>query len=109
MKKSTLEVSTFTEGGSLWLYLDSRLILKDSDQGSIELGPEIEHIVFWYVEGPPGSTYSISISSPREAEYQLTKSLRASGKDQGSFLIALQGVTQMTEINPIYYEKQTPV
>lgn len=99
MRKPQLVVSTFTGSGSLWLYVDNQLILKDSDATRIDLDCNAEYIVFWYVKGPPGSSYSITISSPREAEYQLTKTLLASGKDQGSFRFVINSLNQILETN----------
>lgn len=92
MRTPKLVVSAFTGASSLWLYMDNQLILKDSTAVTMELDSGSDHVMFWYVEGPPGSTYSITISSPREAEYQLTKTLLASGKDHGSFQFAVPGV-----------------
>lgn len=99
MRTPKLVVSAFTGASSLWLYLDDRLILKDSAQTTIELPSGSEFVMFWYVKGLPGSTYSISISSPREAEYQLTKTLLASGKDHGSFHFSVTGVAVPEESN----------
>lgn len=101
MRKSSLVISTFTGPGSLWLYIDNQLILTNSDIATIDLESGGEYILFWYVKGPPGSTYSITISSPREAEYQLTKTILASGKDQGSFRFEVNQVSRLAETNPI--------
>lgn len=101
MRNSKLVVSTFTGSGSLWLYVDNQLILKDTNAASIDLDCNAEYIIFWFVKGPPGSSYSITISSPREAEYQLTKTLLASGKDEGSFRFALNNINRMAEINQL--------
>lgn len=101
MRKPSLAISTFTGPCSLWLYIDNQLILKNTDIATIELDSSGEYILFWYVKGPPGSTYSITISSPREAEYQLTKTITASGKDQDSFRFEVNGVSGLAETNPI--------
>jgi hypothetical protein len=77
--------STFVADGSLWLYVDSKIIMKGSDSATVELNEGEEYIVHWFVEAAPGKSYSITISSPREAEFQLTRTLMPSGKDQGSF------------------------
>lgn len=92
MRTHKLVVSAFTGASSLWLYMDNQLILKDSEAVTVNLESGADYVMFWYVEGPPGSTYSITISSPREAEYQLTKTLLSSGKDHGSFQFAVPGV-----------------
>lgn len=72
--------STFIGSGSLWLYLDNELIMQNSDSATVELEEGREYIVHWFVKGTPGSSYSITISSPREAQYQLTRVVDKSGK-----------------------------
>jgi hypothetical protein len=101
MRSKSFVVSAFTGPCSLWLYIDNQLILTKSEITSVDLDSGGEYIVFWYVKGPPGSTYSITISSPREAEYQLTKTLLASGKDEGSFRFAVNSISRTEETNPI--------
>lgn len=72
--------------GSLSLYLDNHVVLQNNDSITAELDSDgIEYIVHWFVMGSPGSPYSITISSPREAQFQLTRTLGTSGKDQGAF------------------------
>ena len=80
-----LIASTFIGSGNLWLYLDHNLIVRNNDSVTVELEKGIEYIVHWFAKGAPGSSYSITISSPREAEYQLTKTVVDFGKDQGAF------------------------
>ncbi len=80
-----LIASTFIGSGSLWLYLDDKLIMKNSDSATVDLEEDSEYVVHWFVMGSPWSSYSITISSPREAEFQLTRMVVASGKDQGAF------------------------
>jgi len=78
-----LVASTFVGNGSLWLYLDHKLIMQNSDTAALDLEDDKEYILHWYVNGPAGNPYSITISSPKEAQFQLTKILKASGKDHG--------------------------
>ena len=80
-----LIVSTFISNGFLGLFLDDKMIVKNHDSITIELEENVEYIVHWFVAATPGSQYSITASSPREAQFQLTKYLGGSGKDQGSF------------------------
>lgn len=80
-----LVVSTFVGSGGLWLFLDDKLILQNSDTMTIALNGDDEHVVHWFVKGQPGSSYSITISSPREAEFQLTRCVGKGGKDYGAF------------------------
>lgn len=79
-----LVASTFIVNGSLWLYLDDKLIMQNSDSITLELGEEAEYVVHWFVKGVPGSSYSITISSPRDAQYQLTMLLSKGGKSYGA-------------------------
>lgn len=77
--------STFIASGSLMLYLDNELIMQNSDSTTVELEEGKEYIVHWFVKGTPGSSYSITISSPREAQYQLTRVLDRGGRGFGFF------------------------
>lgn len=79
-----LTLSAFIENGELWIYLDSELILRESDTISVELEDEQEYILHWFVKGVANSVYSITISSPKEAEYQLTKNIGIGRKDFGA-------------------------
>ncbi len=80
-----LIASTFVGEGSLWLYLDNELIMQNSDLVTVELEEGREYIVHWFVKGAPGSSYSITISSPRDAQYQLTRGMGSGGKDFGGY------------------------
>ena len=80
-----LIASTFIASGELWLYLDNKLIMQNSDSVTMELEEGQEYIVHWFVQGTPGSSYSITISSPKEAQYQLTNTMKRSGKSYGCF------------------------
>lgn len=80
-----LIASTFIGNGNLWLYLDNQLILQNSDSVTVELEEKTEYIVHWFVKGIPGNSFSITISSPREGQFQLTRTIVASGKDQSAF------------------------
>jgi hypothetical protein len=77
--------STFIGSGSLWLYLDNELVMQNSDTLTLELEDNAEYIVHWFVKGAAGSSYSITISSPREAQYQLTRVIGKTKKDFGTF------------------------
>jgi hypothetical protein len=78
--------STFISSGSLWLYLDNQVVMQNSDSVTAELEEGgVEYIVHWFVMGSPGTPYSITISSPRGAQFQLTKMLGVSGKDHGAY------------------------
>ncbi len=80
-----LVASTFIGDGSLWLFLDNKLIIENVDSLTMELAEEGTYVVHWFVAGIPGSSYSITISSPKEARYQLTREIAGSGKDFGAF------------------------
>jgi hypothetical protein len=76
-----LVASTFVGKGELWLYLDEKLIMRNNDTIELELEEGQEYVVHWFVKGEPGSSYSVTISSPKEAQYQLTRSMNKVGKD----------------------------
>ena len=80
-----LVASTFISGGVLWLYLDNKLIIQNSDSVSVELEEGQEYIIHWFVQGAPGIPYSITISAPREAQFQLTRAMVKGKKDFGAF------------------------
>jgi hypothetical protein len=80
-----LVASTFIGNGSLWLYLDDKLIMQNSDTLTMELEDDTEYVVHWFVKGVPGSSYSITMSSPKEAQYQLTRVVGKGGKSWGGF------------------------
>ncbi len=79
-----LIVSTFIAQGTLWLYLDNELIMQNSDSVTVELEEGQDYIVHWFVKGLVGGSYSITISSPREAQYQLTRGIGVGLKYNGS-------------------------
>jgi hypothetical protein len=82
---SQLVASTFIGKGSLSVYLDSKLVIEDSDSATLQLEDACEYIIHWVAVGVDGSPYSITISSPNRAQFQLTKILGESGKDFGGF------------------------
>jgi hypothetical protein len=75
-----LVASTFVGKGELWLYLDEKLIMRNNDTVELELEEGQEYVVYWFVKGVPGGSYSVTISSPREAQYQLTRGLGRGGR-----------------------------
>ena len=79
------QASTHVEDGMLTLKLDNQIVLQNSDSTSFDIRDHQEYVVQWFVVGRPGSMYSITISSPIEAQFQLSRSLKASGKDYGGF------------------------
>lgn len=79
-----MKASSYIGKGSLWLYLDNQQIMTDTDSAEVELEEGKDYIVHWFVKSCAGVQYSLTISSPKEAQFQLTKMLQASGKDFGS-------------------------
>jgi len=80
-----LVVSSFISKGTLLVYLDNVQIVEDAQVITMELEERIEYIIHWFVKGPPGNSYSITVSSPREAQFQLTRSIGHAGKGLGGF------------------------
>ena len=80
-----LIVSTFSEEGSITIYLDDLQISKQRDQTEINLVPGSEYLLHWFIKGKPKSVFSITVSSPRSAEYNLTKRIGHGGKEIGGY------------------------
>jgi hypothetical protein len=81
---SKLSISTHVEDGYLVVRLNDAVIIEGSSKYEAGLLPG-GHVLQWYVYGKPGTSYSISISSPESAEFQVTKKLRMMGRDCGGF------------------------
>jgi hypothetical protein len=77
--------SIFVEDGTLQLSLNGKVLLSGRGQCQEEIQPGTTYKVTWNVQGSPGSAYTLSISSPREAEMQLTKTIGKSGEDANEF------------------------
>ena len=79
MKK--LVLSTFLESGYIQLYLNGKQVISSFPLEMI-LDDKL-HVLQWYVESPNGGQFTLSISSPKSAEMQLTKRLGKGEKDWG--------------------------
>ncbi|WPR77684.1 hypothetical protein [Algoriphagus sp. NG3] len=80
-----LIVSTFSEDGSIVLYLDDVEISLERGQIEISLETGDEYLLHWFVKGKPKSVFSVTVSSPRMAEFNLTKRLGLGGKEIGGY------------------------
>ncbi|GAB3219614.1 hypothetical protein J0A67_04790 [Algoriphagus aestuariicola] len=80
-----LVVSTFALHGKIWLFLDEELISTGSSTRELELKIGESYVLHWVIKGNPGSTYSISVSSPREAQYLLTRVIGVGEKEFGGY------------------------
>jgi hypothetical protein len=81
-----LVASAFAGTNMLWLYLDDKLIIENSsDVLTVELRDSEEFVIHWFVRGMAGSQYTITISSPKDAQFQLTRVIGRGGKDHGAF------------------------
>lgn len=79
MKK--LVVSAFVEKGQVQLLLDGREL---SSPFPIQLDlKEDNHVLQWFVHALGDTQFTLSISSPKSAEMQLTKRLGKGDKDWG--------------------------
>lgn len=79
-----LRIATYIERGSLVVRLNDVEIINGGGKYEAEIPPGV-HVLQWYVTGAPGSSYSISVASPVDAEYQLTRKVKKTGKDFGGF------------------------
>lgn len=80
-----LVTSTFALKGEIWLFLDETLISTGSSAKELDLSEGECYLLHWVIKGTPGSAYSISVSSPREAQYLLTSVIGDGGKEFGGF------------------------
>jgi hypothetical protein len=80
---ATLRASIYAEQGNLTLLLNAKVILTATGTYEVELAKGAEYVIQWFADGQPGSSYSITLSSPPEAEFQLTRVLGETGKDFG--------------------------
>jgi hypothetical protein len=80
-----LVASTFIAQGTLKVYLDNALIMQNSDSVTIDLEPGQAYILHWFVLGESGNAFSITISSPSDAQFQLTRTISKEKKDLGTF------------------------
>ena len=80
-----LVASTYLGKGVLYIYLDGQIIMKDCDNITLDLKENTDYVLHWFVDSVAGTSFSITISSPREAQFQLTRVLKNSGKDFGGF------------------------
>jgi hypothetical protein len=86
MEKFVAKVSIASPGVFI-LTLDKRKKIQVNG-GSGEVSDSIDrgkHRIQWFVIGPEGTTYSVTISSPNEALIQVTRTLDESGQDANSF------------------------
>jgi hypothetical protein len=51
---------------------------------SIQIGNG-KHVIQWYVQGQPGTSYTLDITSPNSAATSIKKTIKPIGKDYGSF------------------------
>ncbi|MBO3697359.1 hypothetical protein [Roseivirga sp. E12] len=68
------EASTFVEDGILELEIDDKLVLQNNGKVSLEISKG-SHNVSWRIKGKIGTSFTVSISSPAFASFQLTKLL----------------------------------
>jgi hypothetical protein len=65
-------VSTHVEEGYIVLRLNDNCITRNTGVWEVEIEAHTEYIVQWFVQGRKGSSYTITISNPNEAEFHLT-------------------------------------
>ena len=80
-----LRISTHVESGYISVRLNDACILEHTGSAEQEVDINQEYVLQWYVHGRSGSSYSVVISKPGQAEFQLTRLLSDGGKDYGGF------------------------
>ena len=73
--------SVFVEEGTIVLKLNGAEILNKPGKVDMEIEKGKKYEVSWEVKAKAGNSYTLSISSPKEAEYHLTKVLPVEGTD----------------------------
>jgi len=80
-----LRISTHIESGCISVRLNDERVLENTGNVEHEVKMNQDYVLQWYVHGRSGSSYSIVISKPGQAEFQLTRLLSEGGKDYGGF------------------------
>ncbi len=80
-----LKATIDSGNGIMLLKLNGRNILKNSGTTTINLKDGETYILQWYVDSQQGARYSLKITSPAEAEVDITRTLKHSGRDYGGF------------------------
>ncbi|WP_020531941.1 hypothetical protein [Flexithrix dorotheae] len=78
-------ISTFIEKGDIEIKLNDKVIPLDNGKIEEKIEDNQYYVFSWLVKGEVGSSFRISISSPRYAEFQLHKIIGKSGEDVNSF------------------------
>lgn len=85
---ATFKASLSIDDGIMKLIVNGKtfLLVKSGEtkNKSTDLGPG-KHVVQWYVEGAPGTFYTLEISAPESAVVSIKKVIKPIGKDYGSF------------------------
>ena len=85
-----LVVSTFLEEGRIKLFLDGEEIFDPGEiQASLNLKVGENYCLQWFVKAKFKSVFSITVSSPRAAEFKLTKQVGEPGKEIGGYYFKL--------------------
>lgn len=79
-----IRIAAYIERGSVVVRVNDVEVVSGGGtyEGDVRPG---SHVLQWYVASLSGTSYSISVSSPGEAEFQLTRKLGRTGKDFGGF------------------------
>ncbi|MBT1711750.1 hypothetical protein KK062_26145 [Fulvivirgaceae bacterium PWU5] len=80
---ATLRASIYAEQGNVTLLLNAKVILIATGDCEVALKKNSEYVIQWFADGQPGSSYTITVWSPPEAGFQLTRVLGETGKDFG--------------------------
>lgn len=76
-----LVISTFVENGRMTVTLNGEKIIEDSNRIETELEYGKDYQLAWKVDGRAGSMYNITVSSPVEISFYLSKTIGKTGYD----------------------------
>lgn len=78
-----LRMSVHVEDGYIIVRLNDMCIAENTGVWEREIDPGSTYIIQWFVNGRKGSSYSVTISNPNEAEFHLTRTIGQTEKDFG--------------------------
>lgn len=73
--------STFIEEGELRLKLNGQTVIEGSGKISVEIGRG-DHEVIWEVKGKIGTSFTVSISSPSQVTYHISRIITEVDKER---------------------------
>lgn len=88
-KKINVVISSSVDpGGVMKAFLDGNALVFVSGKVTVAAAPG-EHSLMWFVLGPPGTQYKLSIDEPATVGFHTGATLNATGSDHGTTWFAV--------------------